>query len=137
METATASLRQRRILIIDDWPEITSLVTELFAEFDARVSVANSGWEGIVQLNFNRFDLVILDLVIPNPDGWQILKFLKRFKPQLLTRTIVLTAYRYDHRTIEALTDHPVAHLFKPFKLDELRATAAGLLNCGGPTMAA
>jgi CheY-like chemotaxis protein len=129
MTSTSNHLHNRRVLLVDDWAEITSLVGELFGELGAIVSTANNGWDALVAINHQTYDLILLDLVIPEPDGWQILDFLSRCRPFLLERVVILTAYRYDRQTVEVLDGRRLPHLFKPFELEELCEVATRMLS--------
>ncbi len=116
------------VLIVDDSVEIASLVSDIFSENGARTSVAHTGQGAISLLEEGKYDLLILDLIMPEPNGWRVLQFLRDTAPEMLERTIVLTALRYDRRTGESLQGWNVTHLFKPFRINELLQAVDGVL---------
>ena len=63
-------LAGKRVLVVDDSPQITALVGDVFALCGAVVSTANSAPDAMAQLQIAPFDLVVLDLVMPGQDGW-------------------------------------------------------------------
>jgi DNA-binding response OmpR family regulator len=83
----------------------------------------------MVAINYQQFDLILLDLVIPEPDGWKILEFLGKCHPALVERLIILTAYRYDRQTVDVLAGRSLPHLFKPFELEELCQVASSVIS--------
>ncbi len=130
-------LRGQRILVVDDWEEITSMLASILSESGAVVSTVNSGRDALFYINTGTYDLIVLDLIMPEPDGWQILEHLQRNRPELLHRTVVLTAARYDRPEMEALKPYGVEYLFKPFLIKELRLIACRILTRPFPPIAA
>lgn len=124
---ASPALAGRNVLVVDDSKDITSLVAETFALAGAHPIQVNSGKAAMIFLAAGGFDLVVLDLVMPQPDGWRVLQFM-RSCPGWLKRTIVLTANKYDPRVAQAIQEYGVAHAFKPFVLTDLIDKACVLL---------
>jgi CheY-like chemotaxis protein len=121
-------LAGKRILIVDDSPQITNLVADVFRFCGATARTANSGPEAMVQLQVGTFDLVVLDLVMPEPDGWEVLRFMKAVKPALIRRTVLLTGDRYHRQTRQSIDEAELRVVFKPFAVDDLRAAACDAL---------
>jgi CheY-like chemotaxis protein len=131
------SLHGSRVLVVDDSTEITALVAEVFRDCGARVVAVNTGREALTMLQFSDFDLVVLDLAMPGVDGWRLLDFMEDLNPDLLRRALVVTARSYDTKALGLLRGLGVAHLLKPFLLEDLRAAASRVLSTAGPTVAA
>jgi len=129
-------LAGRRILIIDDSKDITSLVADTFSMAGAQSTQVNNGADAMMFLITGGFDLVVLDMMMPQPDGWRILQFMHE-QPEWLRRTIILTAKRYDGCVAHAAEQYGVTVLYKPFLLTELIETACRLLASGERTTAA
>ncbi len=68
----------RKILVIDDDPAMTDLLKLLLAPAAAEVIAANSGPEGIRMANDNKPDVITLDLMMPDINGWQVCKAIRR-----------------------------------------------------------
>ncbi len=128
MKDEFRSLAGKRVLIVDDSPHITMLLRDVFGSCGATVAVANSGRDAMVQLQVDSFDLMLLDLVMPEPDGWEVLRFARQIKPDLLERTVLLTGDRYNRHTVRDICDAELPAVFKPFALDDLRAAACDTL---------
>lgn len=122
---------------MDDSREITSLVADILTTDGARVCTAHNGRDAMVFLGSGKFDLLILDLAMPRPDGWDVLEFTGKTIPRMLARTIVLTGMGYSRQAVKALQDRGVMHLFKPFQIDSLRQIVCDLLSVAEPTWAA
>ncbi len=67
------------ILVIDDDPAVTELLTLLLRTLDYEVISANSSAQGLTLVRDNNPDLVILDLMMPEMDGWQVCKAMRAF----------------------------------------------------------
>ena len=122
-------LAGRRVLVVDDSIEITALIRDVFAERNAVVTIANSGSQAMLLIQFFNFDLVLLDIVMPAPDGWDLLEFMRTRMPDLLARTILLTGDRYSRETLRRLGETRMAVVYKPFDLEELWAVARNRLT--------
>ena len=125
---ASQVLAGQRILIVDDLTDITSLVADTFALVGAQTVQVNNGTEAMAHLRAGGFAIVVLDMVMPQPDGWRVLEFM-RSRPDWLPRTIILSANRYDPHVAQAIREYGVAHLFKPFLLTDLITMASNLLT--------
>lgn len=78
-----------------------------------------------------RFDLVIMDLGMPQPDGLRIIKFLRATNPGLLRHTLVLTGRKYDRSATAILEKLRIPCLLKPFQIDDLVEAAARVSRPG------
>ena len=119
----------RRILVVDDSREIAFLIEDILCDDGAEVRTAHSGSEAMALLGGEEFDVLLLDLTMPKPNGWDVLEFIRKTIPNMLGRTAVLTGMCYDREVAEALQDKGITHLFKPFQVDSLRKTVCGLLS--------
>jgi CheY-like chemotaxis protein len=72
-----------RILIVDNEPLVLGLFTEILREAGYDVQAVGSGTEGIEAAQQGSFHLLVLDLSMPEPDGFEILKILRSTKPEL------------------------------------------------------
>ncbi len=135
MSDAFKILRDRRVLVVDDWVQITSLLDEVFTECGSAVVTVNSGHEALSKLQAEEFDLVILDLVMPAPNGLDIVGIMRKTRPEMLNRTILLTGDRYHHQLLHDIGEMEIQVVYKPFNLRLLRAAACKLVrhvrSCG------
>lgn len=67
----------KKILIVEDDPFLIDIYTTKFKEAGFSVEVASNGEEGLRKLNEEKFDLLVLDIVLPQIDGWEILTKIK------------------------------------------------------------
>jgi two-component system response regulator (stage 0 sporulation protein F) len=127
-----AALADRKILVVDDEQGITLLIGETLTRCGADVTRAGGGTEAVQELRRQRFDLVLLDLVMPQVDGWAVLEFIKEQYPQLMARTVLMTGDRYHVETVQHIHRMQIPSIFKPFDLDNLRVVLGRALISAG-----
>jgi len=118
----------KTLLVVDDFPPVAAFLHDVFSECGARVVTATTGRNAMIQAQLGAFDLVVLDLVMPKPDGWDVLEFLRRAAPALARRAILVTGDRYGDRTLRRRLHCDVPTVEKPFNVEYLRALAAATL---------
>lgn len=129
MVTQTGILNGLQILVVDDYPEITALVGDILSDCGASVVPANGGTAAIGLMLSRRFDLLILDLGMPQPDGLKVIEFIRATNPSLLRRTLVLTGRRYDMAALAALEKLRIPFLLKPFLIENLVEAASARVS--------
>ncbi len=108
---------QKKILLVDDEEVIRlSFKRELQRYYD--VTTASSYEEALSQLSKKRFDLLITDLVMPGPNGLELLKKAKASSPEM--QGILITAYGETSAVIDALRAGADDFLLKPCDVEEL-----------------
>ena len=114
-----SSAQQLMVLVVEDDPAIRRLVGTILRRKGYVVEVANDGIEAVLKLGLADFDVIILDLMMPNLDGFAFLKTLGENEPAFLARVIVTSA---ASPTIirERMTGQPFAILPKPFDIEQL-----------------
>jgi DNA-binding response OmpR family regulator len=116
-----------RILLIEDDPNITSsLARTLNAEHYA-VDVAGDGVSGEELACINKYDLIILDILLPRQDGWQTCAHLRR--ADIRTPILMLTALVGAENAIKGLDEGADDYLAKPFHAGELLARVRSLVR--------
>jgi CheY-like chemotaxis protein len=121
---STNRLDGRHVLVVDDSKEMTSLLADVLTDAGARVTEANGGEAAMSFMAAADPDVIFLDLAMPEPDGWKVLRFMRTFLPHLLPRTIVLTAEAYPGQESPRLKNMRMACMPKPFLLADLVAHA-------------
>lgn len=102
------------ILVIDDEEVIRSYFKEILHEMGHRVSAVGTGSAGIKLIKQLIFDLVFLDLLMPEMDGAEILQQIKMMDPGL--PVVIITGYPDSSAMDRALTHGPFAVIKKPIK---------------------
>src|SRR5712692_5414465 len=118
-----------RILVVEDEAKVARALREGLQREQYEVVVAPSGEEGFFLVNAEKFDLVILDLMLPGRDGLQILSTLR--KRGLQTHVLILTARDAIEDRVEGLDKGADDYLVKPFAFPELLARVRALLRRG------
>ena len=110
--------RPRRILVVDDEPNIRSFIGRALAAAGYQIGFAGSGAEGLRHALDEHYDLVILDLVMPDMDGCNVLDQLLRARPD---QTVMVLSCVADVATkVDCLERGARDYLTKPFSLAEL-----------------
>jgi two-component system response regulator MprA len=113
-----ASKERRRLLVVDDESEITSTFRAILCSEGYEVATASDGVEALEAVRGERFDLILLDLLLPRMDGWTVLSQLRQIAPT--TRVVILCADVDPDGEIEAYRLGAVNILLKPTDVDKL-----------------
>jgi len=121
---------KKRILIVDDDPNISELLHVNVEAAGYDVDRAMNGREAIDRIAAILPDLIILDVMMPEMDGWELCKFLRDDPECQNIRIVMLTARDTDRDKMIGKGVFGVnEYLTKPFDLDELLATCGRLLH--------
>ena len=115
-----------RILIIDDDEQLAALLRELFTSRDFEVDCANTGERGYVRATQESWDIVILDVMLPGIDGFDVLRTI-RAKSEV--PVIMLTAKGEDSDRIAGFEGGADDYLAKPFNPRELLLRVQAVLR--------
>ena len=110
-----------RVLVVDDDAEMRALLSDVLGRDGYEVVQAQDGAEAIVALRAGEFDVILMDKNMPGPSGLDLLPGLHRTCPR--SRIIMMTAFGDVPSYVEAAEKGAVAYLFKPFRMDEMKAT--------------
>jgi two-component system, OmpR family, response regulator RegX3 len=117
------------ILIVEDEERIASFVDKGLRSSGFATAIAGDGESGLAMATSGRFDLVVLDLGLPDIDGIEVLK---RMRGRGMTAPVViLTARDGVHSTVEGLEGGADDYVTKPFRLRELVARVRAALRRG------
>jgi two-component system KDP operon response regulator KdpE len=119
-------VRKKLILIVDDEPAIVRLVRAKLQADGYAVLAASRGAEAISLLEENRPDLVILDLMMPEMNGFETLRRIRTWNH---VPVIMLTARASDADKLKGLEGGADDYVTKPFNPDELAARVAAVLR--------
>ena len=119
-----------RILVVEDEVKAADYLRKGLAESGYGVEVAHNGIDGQFLAQENDFDLVILDVMLPGIDGWQLLQIIRR-KSQ--APVLFLTARDAVEDRVKGLELGADDYLVKPFSYAELLARVRTLLRRGPP----
>ena len=114
------------ILAIDDEEFLLKLVTTALGKVGYNVVTAPGGEEGLALFRQTAPDLVILDIMMPGMDGWEVCR---RLRQTSSVPIIFLTAMDTEQNVVDGLVGGADDYLTKPIRIDELRARVAALLR--------
>ena len=114
------------ILIIDDDPNLADMVSVVFLAEGAQVFTANSGKEGLRLFFLHRPDIVILDVLMPEMDGWETCYHIRLLDD---TPVIMLTTLNEDQDIVRGLEYGADDFISKPFSAEVLKARVAAVLR--------
>jgi len=116
-----------RLLLVEDDPRIARFVTKGLREQAYAVDVAGTGEEALYYAAINSYDVVVLDVLIPAPDGFQVCRELRNTGKRM--PILMLTARDAVEDRIEGLDRGADDYLTKPFEFRELLARLRALLR--------
>lgn len=105
----------KRILVVDDERDVRTLVCHILIDQGYQVDQAGDGREALDKIQASVPDLVVLDLMMPDVDGWQVLRELQALA--IRPRVVVLSAFGDAKRVTEA---GAIGFLAKPFRFAQL-----------------
>ena len=115
-------MSKKKILIVDDEEDILHFLELVLKERGYQVLTAGSGREAIEKARRARPDLVLLDIMMPQMDGWEVLKLL-RVDEATAAIPVAMVSARTDPRDrVQGLQEGAVDYICKPFALEDLLA---------------
>ena len=116
------------ILVVDDNPKFLADALPMYG-YD--VTVAEDGLEAlrILAKEESNFDLILLDVMMPNMDGWDTLKAIRKNKKTEYTPVIMITAVSEDQKVVSGLKIGADDYIVKPFVLPNLLARIEAVLR--------
>lgn len=115
------------ILVIDDEQKIREGIKTIFELEGYNVILASDGQEGVRRINTDKVDLVILDLKMPNMNGYEFLKIVSKTDPFL--PVIILTAYGSVEEAVNLTKQGAFDYFLKPPDVDKLIASVEKALD--------
>src|SRR5262249_1451645 len=123
-ETAPSSLS---LLVIDDEPVVRDTLAEMLIELDHNVVTAEGGREGLAKMAHGNFDWVVTALAMPEMDGWETAREIRRQRPEL--PVVLITGYGASAKAPSGELDLVDDIICKPFDFDQVSDTLAKLCN--------
>jgi len=121
--------RKYRILIVDDDRDSVDLLQQWLSLEGYETTGAGNGAEALRRITADRPDLVLLDLMIPPPDGLEVIRAVRKDRALSAIPLVVMTVKRDVRSKIEALRSGADDFLIKPFHFDELDAVLRSSLK--------
>jgi two-component system, OmpR family, alkaline phosphatase synthesis response regulator PhoP len=125
---------KKRILVVDDEPDFAGIVQQNLEKEGFEVEVAYDGEEGLEKVRANPPDAIVLDVMMPGKDGYQVCSELKaddRYAdiPIILLTAVAshVTSTRYSHR--DGMSTEADDYLAKPASAEQITESIKGLLD--------
>ena len=122
----------QKILIVDDEPDITELVSYNLKKAGYAVASASDGEEALARVREDRFDLIVLDLMLPGIHGMELCRILRNNEKTAQIPIIMLTAKGEETDKIRGLETGADDYMTKPFSPKELIARVKAILRRSG-----
>jgi DNA-binding NtrC family response regulator len=111
----------KKILVVDDDADVRSILTKILSEKGFQTDEASSGKDAIEKATSEDFDIAILDLMMPEISGMDVLIELKKVKPK--TKIIMITGFATIDNAVQSIKKGASDYITKPFKISDLDAT--------------
>ncbi|WP_299290377.1 response regulator [Nitrosopumilus sp.] len=116
-------VKSYNVLIVDDNEQITKMLTTFLELKEHKCTVANDGREGLAAIKENKYDVVLLDLAMPEFDGYAVIKDLEDNDLLKEHKIIVFTASTITQEELDELVNRGVtSYVLKPIDIDQLLA---------------
>ena len=115
-----------RVLVVEDEPDLLSSLIKALREDGYAVDGAPDGEEGLYKAEGCDYDVLVLDIMLPGIDGWELLRRLRKTRK---TPVLMLTARDTVRDRVRGLDTGADDYLVKPFELDELLARLRALIR--------
>lgn len=107
-----------KALIVDDNDSIRRLVVRVLQRSEVETEEASEGASALQKLAAEDYDVVVLDLMMPGQSGFDVIRELRKKRPEVLKRLIVMTAAA--GKTTEGIEQDVCAVVTKPFSITDL-----------------
>jgi two-component system OmpR family response regulator len=115
-----------RILIVEDEPDLMKALARALRDEDYAVDTADNGRDGLFNAESTDYDAIVLDIMMPQMDGWEVLARLRKKKK---TPVLMLTARDQSRDRVKGLDRGADDYVVKPFDLPELLARLRALIR--------
>lgn len=115
-----------RILVVEDEPDLLRALAQALREEGYAVDSATDGEDGLFKAENWEYDAVVLDIMLPRLDGWEVLRRLRKTKK---TPVLMLTARDQSRDRVRGLDTGADDYVVKPFDLPELLARLRALIR--------
>ncbi len=120
---------KHRVLIVDDEPNIVLSLEFLLRQQGYEVSVARTGEEALAAAEGWRPDLMVLDVMLPGLDGFEVCRRLRERPENAALKILLLTARGREVERVRGMEEGADAYVRKPFSTRQLMKTVAELLG--------
>lgn len=119
----------KKILIVDDEEDILHFLELVLREKGYEVVTASGGHDALTRAQIERPDLVLLDIMMPQMDGWEVLKLLRVDEETAAIPVAMLSARTEARDRVQGLQEGAIDYICKPFSLQELLGKIEAIFN--------
>ena len=113
-------MKKKKILVVDDEDDILQFLELVLREKGYDVVTAAGGQEALTRAQIEKPDLVLLDIMMPQMDGWEVLKLLRVDDETADIPVAMLSARTEAKDRVQGLQEGAIDYICKPFALQEL-----------------
>lgn len=115
------------ILVVEDDSQVASYLTQLINKWGHRVEIAKTGKEALSKARQNKFPLVLLDIFLPDIEGYNLIPDLKEILPEV--NIVTMTGHNTKELETKVRTKGIAYYLIKPLELDHLKIIVEHISN--------
>jgi DNA-binding response OmpR family regulator len=119
----------KKILVVDDEDDILHFLELVLREKGYDIVTASGGHEALTRAQVERPDLILLDIMMPQMDGWEVLKLLRVDEDTAQIPVAMLSARTEAKDRVQGLQEGAVDYICKPFSLHELVGKIEGIFT--------
>jgi len=123
---------KKKILVVDDEDDILNFLELVLSEKGYDVVTASGGQEALTRAQLERPDLVLLDIMMPQMDGWEVLKLLRVDEETAEIPVAMLSARTEARDRVQGLQEGAIDYICKPFSLSELLGKIEAIFTQAG-----
>jgi DNA-binding response OmpR family regulator len=123
---------KKKILIVDDEEDILHFLELVLREKGYEVATAMNGQDALTKAQIEKPDLVLLDIMMPQMDGWEVLKLLRVDDETANIPVAMLSARTEAKDRVQGLQEGAIDYICKPFSLAELLAKIETIFGTEG-----
>jgi DNA-binding response OmpR family regulator len=121
----------KKILVVDDEEDVVDVLRLVLGKKGYEVATATSGMDGLARAQSALPDLILLDIMMHQMDGWEVLKLLKLDERTGAIPVVILSARVEPKDKIRGLQEGAIDYVTKPFAVREILAKIAAVLGGG------
>src|SRR6202051_2986037 len=129
MDEQTTTDQKQHILVVDDSEDMRDLLQRLLERAGYRVVVAEDGQASLTQAKLHHPDLILMDLSLPDMDGWEAVRHLRKMPEFRTIPIIAVTAHVSPREEARAMAAGCTSHIGKPFDRKVVLREVARLLT--------
>lgn len=126
---STNDFPYKRILIVDDEPPIQNLIKKMLSRDRYEIKAASDGFEAGTKILQFKPELVILDLLMPGMDGFEVCKMIKKNPETSHIKILIITGHDFEENKTRIMDAGADGYIAKPFDKEMLKKNIENILN--------